>query len=105
MDKEVDPSTIEFFSFIQIINGEEYTSYDIFARIKNEDGTLSGRVKIGEVGPDTGGTISWIDDRGVRIYDGFYIVGDETIQEYAERRVDRLRFEGRFSEPLNVGEG
>jgi hypothetical protein len=106
MSKEVDPATIEFFPFIQIIDGVDRISYTIFARVKNEDGTLdSRRSKIGEVAPDTDGTVTWINDRSVRIYDEFYIVGGESIQEYVERLVDRLRFEGHFAEPLNVGEG
>jgi hypothetical protein len=106
MSKEIDPATIEFFPFIQIIDGEDRISYTIFARVKNEDGTLdSRRTKIGEVAPDTDGTVTWINDRSVRIYDEFYIVGGESIQEYVERLVDRLRFEGRFVEPLNVSAG
>lgn len=101
--------TIEFVPFIQIINGEEYRSYDILAKVKDEEGNdLPRWVKIGEIGPDTNGQVSWIDDRAVTIYDGFHSGDITTIKSYVEDQIDRLRFdlgEGGFHTPPNVGQG
>ncbi|MFN4358684.1 hypothetical protein [Sphingopyxis alaskensis] len=106
MAQEVNIETIEFAPFIQIINGEEYRSYEIFAKIKDEEGNdIPSRVKIGEIGPDTNSQVSWINDRSVTIYDAF---DSTTVSDYVEDQLDRLRFDlggGGFQTPPNVGDG
>jgi hypothetical protein len=106
MTQEVSIDTIQFGAFVQIINGEEYRSFEIFARLKDEEGNvIAGLVKIGEIGPDTNGQVSWINDRHVTIYDDFNTSG---VSSYIQDQLDRLRFDlggGGFETPPNVGEG
>lgn len=106
MTQEVITDTIQFAPFVQIINGEEYRSFEIFAKVKDEQGKIVERlVKIGEIGPDTNGQISWIDDRHVTIYDDF---NTSDVSNYVQDQLDRLRFDlggGGFETPPTVGEG
>lgn len=106
MTQEVITDTIQFASFVQIINGEEYRSFEIFAKVKDENGNVvAGLVKIGEIGPDTNGQVSWVDDRHVTIYDDF---NSSNVSNYVQDQLDRLRFDlggGGFETPPNVGEG
>jgi hypothetical protein len=103
MAKVIDPTNVIIASDIQIINGEEYRSYAIFARLKDENGnTLPGLVQIGQIGPDTGGQVTWIDDREVKIYDDFVMPDGSSIHDFLKDRIDRLRFDDNFQSPDEI---
>lgn len=89
----IEQGTIVFSPFTQIINGEEYRSYDILGKSRDDSGNLSRYKKIGEIGPDTHGQVSWLNDRGITIFAGCYLTNGASLQGYVQSRVPGLSFD------------
>lgn len=108
MTQEVVIDTIIVAPFPQYINGEEYVAYIILAKLKDEDGNATPRyVHIGQVGPDTGGQVSWVNDGELTLYEGFFSDDVTSLSDYIDQIVERYRMDsgGGFHTPPNVGEG
>ncbi len=99
MTKGIEKETITFSPFTQIIDGEEYRSYDILGKSKNDSGTLGQYERIGSVGPDTRGRVGWINDRSVTIFSGCYLTDGSSLEDYVESRVGSLSFDMGGSTP------
>jgi len=95
----IEKETVIFSPFTQIINGEEYRSYDIFGKSKDQNGNLSPNKKIGTIGPDTRGQIGWINDRSITIFSGCYLTDGSSLEGYVESRMGSLSFDMGSSNP------
>jgi hypothetical protein len=108
MTQEVIIETIILSPFPQMINGEEYTAFIVLAKTKNEDGSVNPRYEeIGQIGPDTTGQVSWVDDGSITIYDDFNSLEVTSLSDYVAELLERYWMEGGggFETPPNVGEG
>ncbi|HET6526927.1 hypothetical protein [Sphingopyxis sp.] len=89
----IEKETIIFSGFVQIIQGDEYRSYDILGKSKDENGNLGRHKKIGTIGPDTRGQFGWINDRQITIFSGCYLTDGSSLEGYVESRVGGLSFD------------